>query len=203
MTTPDMDEALDWLGRPVDCKTCRYADRLAEGKCQPLKACVHDRYAKRIQRFFQWNEDLAVENLDHPYFEVRAIAVRHAPAVPPAAPDGRHRRDGPQQRRPPSAPPAPAQDAERPRPGSPDLGRLPSGGRRSRPDDARRRLFGPAAGRPPGAGRHAARHDARRGPGGPAGSGAPDRARLACQHGLGRQPAGAAACRPAAVSRKS
>ena len=56
MTTPDIDEALDWLGRPVDCKTCRYADRLAEGKCQPLKACVHDRYAKRIQRFFQWNE---------------------------------------------------------------------------------------------------------------------------------------------------
>jgi hypothetical protein len=79
MTSADMDEALDWLGRPVDCKACRYADRLADGKCQPLKACVHDRYAKRVQRFFQWNEDLAVENLDHPYFEVRAIAVRHAP----------------------------------------------------------------------------------------------------------------------------
>ena len=30
MTNADMDEALDWLGRPVDCKACRYADRLAD-----------------------------------------------------------------------------------------------------------------------------------------------------------------------------
>lgn len=79
MTFHDMDEALDWLRRPVDCAGCRFADRKADGRCQPLKACVHDRYAKRVQRFFQWNEDLAVEHLDHPYFEVRAIAVRHAP----------------------------------------------------------------------------------------------------------------------------
>ena len=75
----DIDTALDWLGRPVLCGRCPHRDRLAEGRCEPLRACVHDRYAKRIQRFFEWNDDLASEHLDHPYFEVRANAARFAP----------------------------------------------------------------------------------------------------------------------------
>lgn len=75
----DIDKALDWLGNPVDCDGCAHRARLAEGRCEPLRACVQDRYAKRIQRFFQWNDDLAGEHLDHPYFEVRANAARFAP----------------------------------------------------------------------------------------------------------------------------
>ena len=34
-------------------------------------------------RWYDGNEDQAVEQLDHPYFEVRAIAVRHAPLMRP------------------------------------------------------------------------------------------------------------------------
>ena len=41
-------------------------------------ACVMDRYAPRIDRFFAWNPQLANEHLEHPYFEVRAVAARHA-----------------------------------------------------------------------------------------------------------------------------
>ena len=50
MTNADMDEALDWLGRPVDCKACRYADRLADGKCQEdgkAEAHARDDYGHR------------------------------------------------------------------------------------------------------------------------------------------------------------
>ena len=47
-------------------------------KCQPLRACVFDRYARRIDRFFDWNPDLAASYLRHPYFEVRACAAKAA-----------------------------------------------------------------------------------------------------------------------------
>ena len=32
MTAHDIDEALDWLGRRVECKSCRFTDRLAAAR---------------------------------------------------------------------------------------------------------------------------------------------------------------------------
>ncbi len=71
-------EARDWLGNPVRCAGCRHEGLLASGKCKLRCACVHDRYARRIDRFFAWNPVLAPEYLAHPYFEVCAVASTHA-----------------------------------------------------------------------------------------------------------------------------
>ncbi len=65
MSTDDIDEAIDWQGKPVLCANCAHQDRLAEGRCKPLRACVHDRYARRIDRFFDWNPDLARDYVAH------------------------------------------------------------------------------------------------------------------------------------------
>jgi hypothetical protein len=78
MTTEAAPLALDYQGNCVTCRGCAHRDRLAAGACEPLRACVHDRYARRIDRFFSRNPDLADSYLEHPYFEVRAIAVRFA-----------------------------------------------------------------------------------------------------------------------------
>jgi hypothetical protein len=78
MSTEDIDEAIDWQGNAVDCAACAHQDRLAEEKCKPLRACVHDRYARRIDRFFDWNPDLARDYVAHDYFEVRACAAKAA-----------------------------------------------------------------------------------------------------------------------------
>ncbi len=74
----DIDEAIDWLGCAVSCEGCEHHDLLAVERCRPKHACVHDRYARRIDRFFSWNPELANRHLDHPYFEVRAIATKSA-----------------------------------------------------------------------------------------------------------------------------
>src|SRR5450631_3573349 len=74
----DIDEALDWRGEAVNCTACAHRDLLTWQRCQPLKACVHDRYARRIDRFFDWNPGLARSYLKHPYFEVRACAAKAA-----------------------------------------------------------------------------------------------------------------------------
>lgn len=74
----DIDEALDWRGHPVDCGTCPHRSLLAEERCKPLRACVHDRYARRIDRFFDWNPEVARDYVGHPYFEVRACAAKAA-----------------------------------------------------------------------------------------------------------------------------
>ena len=74
----DIDEAIDWLGCAISCDDCAHQDLLAKARCQLKHACVHDRYARRIDRFFDWNRDLANRYLDHPYFEVRAIATKWA-----------------------------------------------------------------------------------------------------------------------------
>lgn len=74
-------EARHWQGGPVDCSACdcRFLRALpAEQGCEPGHACVQDAYARRIDRFFRWHPDLADSQLAHPYFEVRAIAARHA-----------------------------------------------------------------------------------------------------------------------------
>ncbi len=74
----DIDEAIDWLGREISCEPCAHRDLLAAELCRPKHACVHDRYARRIDRFFAWNPELANGYLTHPHFEVRAIAAKSA-----------------------------------------------------------------------------------------------------------------------------
>jgi hypothetical protein len=74
----DITEAVDWQGNPVDCSSCVHSDMLATGRCKFSHACVIDRYARRIDRFFNWNPALANQYITHPHFEVRAIASKHA-----------------------------------------------------------------------------------------------------------------------------
>ncbi|GAA5172059.1 4Fe4S-binding leucine-rich repeat protein [Viridibacterium curvum] len=71
---------VDWHGTALDCDTCpsRAKYEASEMRCELAHACVEDRYAKRVDRFFKWNPHLGNDFLGHPYFEVRAIACRHA-----------------------------------------------------------------------------------------------------------------------------
>ncbi len=78
-TDPDDGIApLDWQDQPFSCEGCAHTDLKAKGKCEYARACVHDRYARRVDRFFRWNPELGNQYLTHPYFEVRAIGARHA-----------------------------------------------------------------------------------------------------------------------------
>lgn len=74
----DIDEARDWQGNEVDCTSCKHQPSLVTGLCRLKHACVNDRYARRIDRFFNWNPQLADAYVKHPHFEVRAIAAKHA-----------------------------------------------------------------------------------------------------------------------------
>jgi len=74
----DFDDTRDWLGDAVSCTGCPHDHARANGLCQPAHACVHDRYAPRIHRFFRWNHGLADMHLQHPHFEVRSAAARYA-----------------------------------------------------------------------------------------------------------------------------
>jgi hypothetical protein len=70
-----------WQGGPVNCGNCCYAHLRAlpgEQGCEPGHACIQDVYALRIDRFFRWHPARGDEQLTHAYFEVRAIAARHA-----------------------------------------------------------------------------------------------------------------------------
>ena len=80
MTTVESDilAAIDWLGAEIDCRDCAHRALSEVGRCQIMHACVNDRYALRINRFFDWNKELADEYLTHPHFEVRAIAAKSA-----------------------------------------------------------------------------------------------------------------------------
>jgi hypothetical protein len=78
---PDINDARDWQGNAVRCETCPHRKLLAESKCRMRLACIADRYARRIDRFFDWNPELANGALNHPYFEVRAVAAKHADVV--------------------------------------------------------------------------------------------------------------------------
>ncbi len=69
------DERIDWRGNAIACTACPH---VALGRCEPGHACVEDRYARRIDRFFDWNPELADRHVGHPHFEVRAIAAKHA-----------------------------------------------------------------------------------------------------------------------------
>ncbi|MGI9211649.1 MAG: 4Fe4S-binding leucine-rich repeat protein [Methylococcaceae bacterium] len=77
MMKTDIDESRDWQGQLISCVGCEREVAQAEGHCQSGHACVHDRYARRIDRFFRWNPDLARDYLKHPYFEVRAVAAKY------------------------------------------------------------------------------------------------------------------------------
>ena len=76
--TSDIDEAVDWQGNEVDCEACVHRGLAGEGRCVLKRACVRDRYARRVARFFAWNGALANDYLAHPYFEVRALAAKFA-----------------------------------------------------------------------------------------------------------------------------
>jgi HEAT repeat protein len=76
--TNDIDEPRDWRGCEICCETCTHHNLLSRGQCAPKKACVQDRYARRIDRFFEWNASLANDYLAHPHFEVRAVAATYA-----------------------------------------------------------------------------------------------------------------------------
>ena len=72
---------MDWQGVPITaatCATCPHAALQREGGCTPGRSCMQDVYARRIDRFFRTHRALANDHLAHPYFEVRAIAARHA-----------------------------------------------------------------------------------------------------------------------------
>lgn len=68
---------LDWQGQAVDCARCCHGAQRAELGCEPGHSCMQDAYARRIDRFFHQHPELAAQHLQHPYFEVRAIAARH------------------------------------------------------------------------------------------------------------------------------
>jgi hypothetical protein len=77
-TRDEAPETVDWKGEPIDCAQCKHAEKRDRYPCELGHACVQDRYALRVDRFFRWNPEVADEWLNHPYFEVRAIAARRA-----------------------------------------------------------------------------------------------------------------------------
>lgn len=72
------DPALDWLGLPVDCHTCPHRAFLEDGQCRPAHTCILDRRIKHMDRFLRKHQSMADGFLDHPYFELRAVAAKHA-----------------------------------------------------------------------------------------------------------------------------
>ena len=77
-TTTEIGEARDWQGNLLDCGSCEHCSWQLEDRCRLGHACVHDRYARRIDRFFRWHPALGVDYFTHPYFEVHAIAAKYA-----------------------------------------------------------------------------------------------------------------------------
>ncbi|MEM8555930.1 MAG: 4Fe4S-binding leucine-rich repeat protein [Pseudomonadota bacterium] len=75
---PEGPEPVDYEGNPLDCADCRFKGLRSQGDCGLGWACVHDRYAKRIERFFVLNPELADTCLSMPYFETRINAARVA-----------------------------------------------------------------------------------------------------------------------------
>ncbi len=67
----------DWQGQPLTCAGCAHQSERAQLGCELGHSCMQDAYARRIDRFFHQHPELALQHLQHPYFEVRAIAARH------------------------------------------------------------------------------------------------------------------------------
>ena len=68
---------VDWTGKPFSCQECPHQAIREEGRCVLGRICVRDQRAKRIDRFFAANTGVVGEYLEHPYFEIRAIAAAH------------------------------------------------------------------------------------------------------------------------------
>ena len=100
-------------GEEVDCASCAHRALADAGRCRLKHACVNDRYARRIDRFFNWNPELANSYIAAPHFEVRAIAAKHASRIPAAATARRSRGDRALERRAATAEAAGAPIAER------------------------------------------------------------------------------------------
>lgn len=80
-TATDDISAQDPQGRPITaatCAACQHHAQRANGSCEPGRCCMQDVSAHRIDHFFRTHPPLANPHLQHPYFEVRAIAVRYA-----------------------------------------------------------------------------------------------------------------------------
>ncbi len=72
------DEALDWQGQKLCCDGCVHRELIREDRCRKKHVCVQDRSPSRIDQFFKSNPGFANDFLSHPYFEVRAAAVKYA-----------------------------------------------------------------------------------------------------------------------------
>uniref|UniRef100_UPI003F999700 4Fe4S-binding leucine-rich repeat protein n=1 Tax=Rhodoblastus sp. TaxID=1962975 RepID=UPI003F999700 len=72
------EQATDWTGRAFSCEDCPHQEMRALGRCVLGRVCVRDVRARRIDKFFSGNPGLAGRYLDHPYFEVRTLAAKHA-----------------------------------------------------------------------------------------------------------------------------
>jgi hypothetical protein len=72
------EKAMDWQGREVYCTGCVHRELIREQRYRQKHICVHDRSSQRVEQFFKNNPGLANEFLSHPYFEVRAAAVKFA-----------------------------------------------------------------------------------------------------------------------------
>ncbi|UVO30615.1 4Fe4S-binding leucine-rich repeat protein [Bradyrhizobium arachidis] len=57
--TDDIDEARDWLGSQVHCARSVHVGLKHVSRCQPKHACVNERCARRIDRFFAPRQRLA------------------------------------------------------------------------------------------------------------------------------------------------
>jgi hypothetical protein len=77
----EIHEARNGQGNEVRLESCPHRRLLAQSRCRLRLACIEGRYAKRIDRFFDWNQELANNSLTHPYFEVFAVAAKHADVV--------------------------------------------------------------------------------------------------------------------------
>src|SRR5271155_4595762 len=80
--TGNIDEAKNWCGNDIDCAACVHRDLRAQGRCELKRPCVEDRYARRIDRFFDQNPSLAHLYAAPPLFATRARAAKHAGVFP-------------------------------------------------------------------------------------------------------------------------
>lgn len=74
----EIDEAIDWQGAAISCDSRAHVAMRTNDRRRLEPACVHDRYARRIDRVSDWNRHIADAYVGHPHFEVRAIAAMHA-----------------------------------------------------------------------------------------------------------------------------
>ena len=80
----DITEAVDWRGKPVDSNPARIWTWNQRGLCRPGHACVNDRYARRIDRFFNWNPALSDSYVEHEHLRFARSQPNTRPCSPAA-----------------------------------------------------------------------------------------------------------------------